>query len=238
MKLSPLIFSILIIACCPLLAAQNERFVEFEEYPAETRIYDLSTVQIIQPGRFTIRSTSIDHADVMKFELKVLDALRSDCKRPDGNYPAPTTLFTLGPPDLPTKDIDVKSSQTKYGQYKSAGWEYPYKRFAIEDRGEFSQKEATFFCKDGISRKDEGELYLKQRRSITNGKQNKELFDCKRGLWGDFVTIDVEASEPARFWPSDPAQVNVNVVRPHSYVDLWYQGICLNVMHEKPYSPD
>jgi competence protein ComGC len=31
MKLSPLIFSVLLIACCPSLADQNERFVEFQE---------------------------------------------------------------------------------------------------------------------------------------------------------------------------------------------------------------
>jgi hypothetical protein len=77
MKLPSLIFSVLLVACCPLLADQNERFVEFPEPTGKTRTYDLRTVQIIQPGRFTIVSTSIDDADVMKLELKVLDTLRS-----------------------------------------------------------------------------------------------------------------------------------------------------------------
>ena len=101
MKLSPLIFSVLLIACGPSLADDNERFVEFPWFAGKTRTYDLRTVQIIQPGRFTILSTSIDDGDVMKFRLKALDTLRSYCKRPDGSYPPPTDLFILGPPDLP-----------------------------------------------------------------------------------------------------------------------------------------
>jgi hypothetical protein len=237
MKLSLLIFSALLLACCPSLAEENERFVEFPEAPSKIRTYDLRTVQMIQPGRFAILSTSIDEADVMKFELRALDTLRRYCKRPDGNYPPPTEVFTLGPPDLPTKTIDVKSSQTKLGQFKSATWHYPYKRFALEDPGEFVQEEAYFFCRDG-TRADEGDLYLKQRAQITNGRKTKELFDCKRSLRGDFVTLDEEPGEADRFWPPDPAKVQMDIVRPHSYGDLYYQGICLRVMHEKPYSPE
>ena len=48
MKLRPLIFWILLIACCPSLAAKDERFVELEEYPAKTRTYDLRSVQMIR----------------------------------------------------------------------------------------------------------------------------------------------------------------------------------------------
>jgi hypothetical protein len=151
MKLSPLIFLVLLIAVCPSLADQNERFVEFLWVEGKTRTYDLRTVQMIQPGRFTILSTSIDDGDVMRFELAALHTLQNYCnKRPDGNYPPPTDVFTLGPPDLPIKDIEVKSSQTKLGQFKSANWRYPYKRFAIEDRGEFSQKPIFLPAKMGI----------------------------------------------------------------------------------------
>jgi hypothetical protein len=103
MKLPPLTFSILLLACCSALADENERFIEFPWPGGKTRTYDLRTIQMIQPGRFTILSTSIDDADVMKFELKALDTLRSYCKRPDGSYPPPTDLSTLGPPDLPIK---------------------------------------------------------------------------------------------------------------------------------------
>jgi hypothetical protein len=234
MKLSPLIFSVLLITCCPSLADENERFVEFPWPGGKTRTYDLRTIQMIQPGRFTILSTLIDDADVMKFELKALDTLRSYCKRSDGSYPPPPDLFTLGPPDLPIKSIQVESPQTKF---KSATWYYPYKKFALEDPGEFVQEEAYFFCRDGTSR-NEGDLYLKKRTAITNGVRTKELFDCKRDLRGDFVTLDDEVSGPNQFWPSDPAKVHMDVVRPHSNGDLLYQGVCLRVMHEKPYSPE
>jgi hypothetical protein len=81
-------------------------------------------------------------------------------------------------------------------------------------------------------------LYLKQRRSITNGSQTKDLFDCKRGLWDHFVTLDNEPGEPLKFWPADPAELHLSVVRPGSYIDLWYSGVCQRVMHEKPYSPE
>jgi hypothetical protein len=71
------------------------------------------------------------------------------------------------------------------------------------------------------------------RPSSIRNAPNKELFDCKRGLWGNFVTLDEPG--PDRFWPSDPAKVDLDIVTPHSYVDLWYRAICLRVLHEKPY---
>jgi hypothetical protein len=235
MKPRAIIFSVLLIACCPSFADQNERFVEFSELPAKTRTYDLSTVQMMQPGRFTILSTSMDDTDVMRFELKALETLLTYCKGPDGNYPPPTSLFTLGPPDLPIKSIEVKSSQTKDGtrQFKSASWSYPYKRLAIEDPGKFVQEEIKYFCKDGY-RTDEYELYANQKMSIANGRQNKELFDCKRGIRGDFVKLP----EGPNFWPPDPAKVRTEMVKPHSYADTWYRGVCRRVMREEPYSPE
>ena len=69
MKLSPLIFSILFAACCPSLAGQDERFVEVPWANDQTLIYDLRTVQMVQPGRFTIVHTLIDDAERMAFEL-------------------------------------------------------------------------------------------------------------------------------------------------------------------------
>ena len=93
------------IGCFQSLADQdNKRFVEFQK-SGLTQTYDLSIVQMLQPGRFTIVSTQIDDADVMKLELKVLDTLRTYCEQPDGKYPAPTDLFVLGPPDLPIATI-------------------------------------------------------------------------------------------------------------------------------------
>jgi hypothetical protein len=231
MKLSPLIFSTLLIACCPSLADQNERFVEVPGccLPGKTRIYDLQTVHMIQPGRFTILSTEMDRGDLMSLELKVLDTLRGYCKRPDGKYPPPSELFTLGQPDLPIGSIEVESKNYQLAdrnyQSKTASWEYPYKRFAIEDRGYFSRERGFLVCKD-LDR-DEWELFREQQKSITNGLQNKELFDCKRALWGYLGLVDV-----------DPARINVDKVRPHTVGDLLYRDVCQKVTHETSYQSE
>jgi hypothetical protein len=69
MKLSPLICTLWLLASCPSWASdETDRFVEFSHH-GETTTYDLATVQMLQPGRFTIFSTSIDDPDVIKFEL-------------------------------------------------------------------------------------------------------------------------------------------------------------------------
>jgi hypothetical protein len=175
-------------------------------------------------------------------ELKVLDTLSTYCKRPDGKYPAPTNLFTLGPPDLPIKSIEVESKSyaplpgTKEShQFKTASWSYPYKRLAAEHywhppsetalRVEFWQGEGRLICKHGD--RHELELYGEQRTSITNGQRNKELFDCKRGLWGDSSLEDI-----------NPAQIVTRQVTPQTYSDQVYSGVCLRVTHEMPYNPE
>jgi hypothetical protein len=225
---------ILLVICCPSLADQNERFVEVSEccLPGKTRIYDLQTVHMIQPGRFTILSTEIDDGDLMSLELKVLDTLRrSYCKRPDGKYPPPTELFTLGEPDLPIASIEIESKSginngIKY-DWKKASWKYPNKKFAIEDQryGEFSPVEGFLVCKDRD--RDEWELFREQQKSITDGQRNKEVFDCKRALWGYLGLVDI-----------DPARINVDKVRPHTLGDALYRKVCQKVTHQTPYQSE
>jgi hypothetical protein len=54
---SCMIFSISLITSCPSLAAdEDQRFFEFRGGGGSTESYDLSTVQMIRPGRFTIIS--------------------------------------------------------------------------------------------------------------------------------------------------------------------------------------
>jgi hypothetical protein len=149
-----------LFACCPSVAAQNERFVEFPYGWDQTLTYDLRTVQMIQPGRFTIVRTTMDNADLMRFELKALDILRTYCKSPDGKYQPPTDVFTLGPPDLPIESIEVKSAGLKI-----ARWRYPYKRLAIEERGgEYTQQYTSLVCK-GFGRA-EWKLYQEARAGL------------------------------------------------------------------------
>jgi hypothetical protein len=209
-------------------ADQKDRFFEFQFGPGKNRVYDFQTVQVIQPGGFTIVSTLIDNGDLMTFELKALDSLRDYCKRSDGNYPPPSELFIFGQPDLPIVNIEIKTVTVTEGNYqhKTASWSYPYKRFAIEDRGgDYSPARGYLVCKDG--RRDESELFREQRKRITNGERNKEMFDCKRGLWGDLASEDINAS-----------LINLDRVTPHTVGDRLYHDICQRVTHETPYQSE
>ena len=97
----------------------------------------------------------------------------------------PTDLCVLGPPDLPIESIEVKTNQKT--SFKVVFWSSPYKRLSGAAGG--------LFCK---SEEGEGvELYMKQRNSIMNGTQSKEVFDCKRGLQGH---VDGDLSH-ANVWP-------------------------------------
>ena len=64
---------------------------------------------MIVPGRFIITGTTIDNPDLIRFELRVLTTLNTYCARPDGKYPTPADLLTLGRPDSPVKNIEVQT---------------------------------------------------------------------------------------------------------------------------------
>ena len=96
MKMIPLAFAACLAGACLSWADdQDGRFVEFSGPHGTTETYDLSIVQMLQPGRFTIVSTNIDDADTMRLHLKVLSILKTYCGRPEGLYPAPTDAFAL-----------------------------------------------------------------------------------------------------------------------------------------------
>jgi hypothetical protein len=221
-KMKLLLVSLMsLLACCPSLAAQNERFVEFPYGLDQTLTYDLRTVQMIQPGRFTIVSTVMDNADFMRFELKVLYILRTYCKGPDGKYQPPTDVFTLGPPDLPIESIEVKS-----GGLKIARWRYPYKRLAIKERGgEYAQMYTSLICKE----------FVEARARITNGERRGGLFDCKRGL--------VDIGGVPLFGDEEPSREYIRKTmdprpfEPDTNGETIYRAICHGVTHETPYSP-
>jgi hypothetical protein len=183
---------------------------------------------MLQPGRFTIVSTDIDDPEVMKLKLKVLDTLRSYCKKPDGKYQAPTDLFILGPPDMTVESIEVQTvSHLVKGRNissKFAFWHYPYDRLALHTvGGKVAPMDGNLDCKDELP--DE-ENYFALRTQIMNGIRTKELFDCKRGLMGNLLDDD-----------DDPNQVFTTFVHPQTYGHRVYDEICLRVTHETPYSP-
>jgi hypothetical protein len=228
MKLIPLACAACLVASCPSWADdQDARFVDFPN--ARTTVtYDLSTVQMIVPGKFTILTTTIDNPDVMKLELKVLSALGGYCDRVDGKYPAPTDVFTLGPPDMPVESIEVKSGQTNVAgrtfPFKTISWSYPYLKIALKFENHPAQQQSTSLACNQ-SGKAEEVLYEQRRTFIMNGLRSKELFDCKRGLAGSFLN---EADDPAKAFTS--------FVRPNTYMAQYYLGVCTRVMHELPFN--
>jgi hypothetical protein len=220
MKRFPLICTIWLVASCPSWAGdQGGRFLEFQ-YPGgkDTKTYDLNTMQIIQPGRFTIVSTTIDNPDVMRFELKVLDTLRSHCARPEGKYPAPADLLTLGPPNMPVQNIEVRST-TLYGSSRSklVEWQYPYTRLAL-----FNNQPRSLFlqCNDHQDFSEVQNLFI-------NGMRQKHLYDCKRGLSGSFVDEN-----------NAPTKAITGLVRKGTLDFKYYLSVCRAVTHEAPYVPE
>jgi hypothetical protein len=164
MKLSPLICIMWLITCCPSWARdQEKRFLEFPN-DTDTVTVDLNTVQIIQPGRFTVIETTIDNPDMMRFELKVLATLRTYCARAVGQYPAPTDLLMLGPPDMPVKNIEVSR--------KMVVWYYPYKRLQGGAGG--------LDCRSG--NRTEQDLYSEAWDVITKGIRVKGFMIANEGF--------------------------------------------------------
>jgi hypothetical protein len=187
---------------------QGGRFLEIHG-EVNTTTFDLSTAQILQPRRFSVVSTTIGFPWMMKFELNAFDTLRTYCARPAGKFPTPVDLLTLGPADMPASEIKVQGG----GARKFVTWSYPYRRLA--------QRSAFVVC--------EAQDQLSQRVRITNGHQQKMLFDCGQGLAGSFFdSID----------NGDPSKVLTQAVRPNTNLEEHYVRVCDAVLHEWPYLPD
>jgi hypothetical protein len=183
---------------------------------------------MLQPGRFSIVSTDLDDPDVMKLKLKVLDTLRPYCKQPNGKYPAPTDLFILGPPDMEIESIEVQTvSHLVKGRdisSKFVFWHFPYDRLAVHTvKGKVLPMDGYLDCKDELP--DE-KNYFARRTEIMNGIRIKELFDCKRGLVGNYFHDDDDDNPITSF------------VHPRTHGHRIYDDICLRVTHETPYSPE
>jgi len=201
-------------------AEQDRRFLEFPN-DNDTTTFDLSTVQIVQPGRFIVIATKINSPDVMALELKALDTLRTYCARPAGKYPAPADLLTLGRPDMSVENIVVKSSRTSKWVY----WSYPYKRLAMSTAQGLDEKGTILYCRE--QSKTEAQFFLERRAEITNGSRMKHLFDCRRGLGGMFFNNN-----------DDPSKAITSPVKRGTFGEDKYFRVCVAVMNEMPYLPE
>jgi len=218
--LMPLICALwLLVVSCPSWAGDQEK--RFLEFPSDenTTTYDLNTVQVIQPGKFTITTTTINNPDVLKFEMGALDTLRTYCTRADGKYPAPADVFTLGPPDMPVQSIDVASNPTN--SVKRIAWYYPYKRLAVGRGQDAVQTLTVLDC--GSSEREGLSYFWKAMALITDGTRQRSKLDCKRGLMGFFL--------------DDKEDAFMTFVPKGTQAFQQYQSVCQAVMHEAPYLP-
>jgi len=192
-----------------LSVAQEDRFVVSPDANSVTT-FDLNTVQIVQPGRFSIVQTETYQPDVMAFALNAQDILGKFCAQPDGKYPPPRGLLSLGPPDMPVQNIEVMRD--------SVVWQYPYRRLAYRDE----QKLHFLICRG--EGKTQAQWFLEQRAEITNGKRMKYLFDCTRGMSGHFFPGS-----------DDPAKAMMSFVKPDTMGEAYYERVCLAVTKKMPY---
>jgi hypothetical protein len=216
MKQLMLICGLWLVACCPAWAGdQQSRFIEFH-VGGQSVTFDLQTVQFVSPGRFTIIETTIDDPDVMKFELNAITTMRNYCKRPVGNYPAPSDLFQLGQPDLPVPQIKVTGS--KNGRAEAVSWEYPYQLLKTIHGNWVSCEEPGHTAIFG---------FAERYKRITNGYRAKWIWDCTRGLWDNFMGEN-----------DDPTKSHFSPVEKGTNAWWFYQAVCRAATHEEPYQPE
>ena len=221
----PLILIAWLFASCSSWAVEDQnRFIELPD-DNNTETYDLNTVQMIAPSRFTIIKTTIDNPDVMKLELTALGTLQSYCTHPDGAYPAPAELLTLGPPDMPVRNIEVESA--KKNKVRSVNWFYPYKRLALQTTAGIEERfTIPVPCVSSkLSKSDVQRWILETRAVITNGTQAKYQFDCKRGM----MSIPI-------FGEDDPAKAQMVFAQGGWLRD--YVLVCNKVTNEFPFLPE
>ena len=201
----------------PAPASAEDRFVEFH-VSGQTRTYDLSTVEMIAPGRFTISETSIDDdPDAVARKVRILDTIRKYCDRPVGKYfPTARELGAFGPPDQAVEAVKIEHVRLAGSGLTSKVlfWHPPYK--ALDT---FAY---VLHCEDK-AQKD----YIEYRSMITNGIREKELFDCKRAMVGLFSSADEDDKAHAfTFFVIDRLE----------YVQTYF-GLCRQITGSDPYPP-
>jgi len=195
----------------------SERFVELR-YGGFTSVYDLRTVRVIQPGKFTIIVRATRDPDDIRIKVRVLDALRPYCDRPDGHYPPPREMVDWTLVDMPVDNITVHTKDdTQFPGHptKVAKWTIPIKRLALFDQ--------MIVCQGQPGGADT--YYSQARQALLDGISSKELFDCKRGIVGTFLL-------------SDPSKVELGVIPKTGLLPASsYIAVCQKVTGARPYIP-
>jgi hypothetical protein len=178
-----------------LASDQSDRFLELPGGPVNWT-YDLHTVDLVEPGKFTVTAILGWNPEVMRFKLNALDTLRALCNRSDGQYPAPAGLLTLGEPDMPVKTIRVRTGSNQAGRdEKTVEWAVPYRRLANPNGRGGLKEEVSFVVCWGGNPPDGNQWYSEERNAIMTTSSVKYLFDCDRGVMGSFVDDRDDASK-------------------------------------------
>lgn len=194
-------------------AGDKEQFVEFEAR-GTTHTFDLTTVDLLQPGKLSIRYTTIDSPEIIRVRLAIFDALKDACSKPAGKYPVPEAILRLKKPDMPSKEIEVDVTKG----IKVAEWERPYREDTLAPG---VQSAEMLVCNPKGRKLDD--QYHERRQSVMNGIKGKIMFDCRRALMG--IYRDEDDAEPM-----------VVAVR-GDLNSLFYFDICWKVTGQQPYWP-
>ena len=208
---------------------QTGSFLELPGGPV-TWTYDLRTVDLVEPGKFTVTVILGLNPDVMAFKLNALDTLRPLCNRSDGQYPAPAGLLTLGEPDMRVETIRVRTGSNQFGRdEKMVEWPVPYRRLADPDGRGGLKEELSFVVCWGGNPPDGNQWYSEKRNSIMTTSRVKYLFDCNRGVMGSFVDDRDDASKALMGSVRSGFRIG-GMVRD-------YLAVCRKVTGNDPYPP-
>lgn len=198
----------LLVATAPVLAVAKDRFMEFDSINSTT-VFDLSTVHILQPGKFSVTYTSTDHPDVMRLRLAILDEFKAVCGKPAGRYAMGQKVLAMKQADVAVEDIVVEA-----GKDKMVTWSKPwYENSSVNGKGQTVQDSEFAVCTD--------KFFRDSRQVIMDGLKSKIQFDCKRAVMGLYFGSD-----------SEPMMVDVR-----GGYTTYYKGVCKAVTGLDAYRP-
>jgi len=216
---SNLVGLLLAVAATMAFAAELEtekmRFLEFS-FDSDMEVFDLSTVKALHPDKFAIKAVTRDVPEVMHFRLQAIEALRTYCAQPVGQYLFPSDTPRLAGPVKTSRVIEV----IDFGEDadKLLTWDFRYGK---------SIRTELLFCR-GVGEDGKpltaDEWYLWARDRITNGVSHVEIFDCGHYAIGRQLSSDV-------------SKTFMHEVRPESYGEDVYLRVCLAVTGKRPFVP-
>ncbi|HXW64532.1 MAG TPA: hypothetical protein VEK74_05580 [Burkholderiaceae bacterium] len=210
----------LFVAIAPTLAfAQRDtekvRFLEFS-FDSDVEVFDLDTVETLHPDKFAIKAVTHDVPEVMQFRLQAIEALRTYCAQPAGQYLFSSEMLHQAGPVTTSGVIEVIDNGEDAD--KLLTWDFRYRN---------SRRTELLFCRGVI---EEGkpltadEWYFWARDRIAKGVPHVEIFDCAHYEIGRQLSFNV-------------SKTFMHEVRRESYGEEVYLRVCLAITGKQPYVP-